>query len=65
MNQILQKAISELAKLSEAEQEEIALYLLDLTAKKQIDAQLLAAELRGGTTSSSDLFKSLRQKYAM
>jgi hypothetical protein len=65
MNQILQKAISELAKLSEAEQEEIALHLLDLTAQKQIDAQLLAAELRGGATSSSDLFKSLRQKYAM
>ncbi len=65
MNQILQKAILEISKLPEVEQEEIALHLLDLTAKKQIDAQLLSAEQRGGSTSSSELFQSLRQKYAM
>lgn len=65
MNQFVQKAILELSKLSEEQQEEIALHVLDLTAQKQIDGQLLAAEQRGGLTSSTAFFKSLRQKYAM
>ena len=65
MNQILQKAISELAKLPEVEQERIGQHILDLTVRRDIDAKLAAAETRGGETASADLFKGLREKYAL
>jgi hypothetical protein len=65
MNQILQKAISELSKLPELEQEEIGKHILDLTARHDMDAKLAAAESRGGEIASADLFKGLREKYAL
>ena len=65
MNQILQKAISELSKLPELEQEQIGKHILDLTARHEIDAKLAAAESRSGETASAELFKRLREKYAM
>lgn len=65
MNQILQKAISELSKLPELEQEQIAQRILDLTARHDIDAKLAAAELRGGEMDSTEFFMKLREKHAM
>ncbi len=64
MNQFVQKAILDLSKLPEEPKEEIALHVLDLTAKKQIDGQLHAAEVRGGRTCSGEYFKELRSRYA-
>ena len=64
MNQILQKAISELSKLPEREQEQIGQQILELTARHDIDAKLASAESRGGETDSATFFKGLRDKHA-
>ena len=64
MNQILTKAINEVSDLSEQDQNEIALQILDLAARKRLDALLAAAEERGGSTASAQVFKDLRSRFA-
>lgn len=65
MNQILQKAISELSKLPEEEQEQIGQHILDLTARHELDAKLASAESRGGEIASAELFNGFRKKHAL
>lgn len=64
MNQILTKAINEVSALSEDDQNEIALQILDLAARKRLDAMLAASEARGGSTPSEQVFKELRNRLA-
>ncbi len=64
MNQILTKAINEVSALSDDDQNEIALQILDLAARKRLDALLAAAEQRGGSTPSGQVFKDLRSRRA-
>jgi hypothetical protein len=64
MNQTLSKAISEITALSEADQDEIALEMLDLAARKRIDAMLRESEERGGSTPSDVVFAQLKRRFA-
>ncbi len=64
MNQILSKAISDVSALSEADQNEIALEMIDLAARKRIEAMLARSEELGGYTSSEQFFTELRARYA-
>ena len=64
MNQILTKAINEVSALSEDDQNEIALQILDLAARKRLDAMLAASQARGGSTPSKQVFKELRNRLA-
>lgn len=63
MNQILSKAISDVSALSEADQNEIALEMIDLAARKRIEAMLVESEKRGGRTPADEYFKELRSRY--
>ena len=63
MNQILSKAISDVSALSEADQNEIALEMIDLAARKRIEAMLARSEELGGRTPSDEYFKELRSRY--
>jgi hypothetical protein len=64
VNQILTKAINEVSALSEDDQKEIALQILDLAARKRLDAFLAASEARGGSTPSDQVFRDLRSRLA-
>lgn len=64
MNQTLKKAISEVSELPEADQDEIALEMIDLAARKRIDAMLRAAEKRGGETPSDVVFANFKHRFA-
>jgi hypothetical protein len=64
MNQTLSKAISEITSLPEADQNEIALEMLDLAARKRIDAMLRVSEERGGETPHDVVAAELRSRYA-
>ncbi len=64
MNQILTKAINEVSALSEDDQNEIALQILDLAARKRLDARLTLSEARGGSIPSDQVFKELRSRLA-
>jgi hypothetical protein len=64
MNQTLSRAISEVSSLPEADQDEIALEMLDLAARKRIDAMLRASEERGGEKPHEVLMAELRSRYA-
>jgi hypothetical protein len=64
MNQTLSKAISEISALPEADQNDIALEMLDLAARKRIDAMLRASEERGGETPHDTVIAELRRRYA-
>jgi hypothetical protein len=64
MNQTLSKAISEITALSEADQDEIALEMLDLAARKRIDSMLRESEERGGSTPSDVVFAQLKRRFA-
>ena len=64
MNQMLSKAISEVSALPEADQNEIALEMIDSAARKRIEALLLESEARGGRTPADEYFKELRSRYA-
>ena len=64
MNQTLKKAISDVSALPEADQDEIALEMIDLAARKRIDAMLLASEQRGGETPHDVVMAELRRRYA-
>jgi hypothetical protein len=64
MNQTLKRAISEISTLSEADQDDIALEMLDLAARKRIDALLRASEERGGETPHDTVVAELRRRYA-
>jgi hypothetical protein len=64
MNQTLSKAISEITALSEADQDEIALDMLDLAARKRIDVMLRESEERGGEKPHDVFMAELRSRYA-
>ena len=64
MNQTLSRAISEVASLPDADQDEIALEMIDMAARKRIDAMLLASEQRGGETPHDVVMAELRRRYA-
>jgi hypothetical protein len=64
MNQTLSKAISEITALSEADQDEIALDMLDLAARKRIDVMLRESEERGGEKPDEVFMAELRSRYA-
>jgi hypothetical protein len=64
MNQTLSKAISAITSLPEADQDEIALEMLDLAARKRIDAMLRESEERGGETPHDVVVAELRSRYA-
>ena len=63
MNQIFQKAISEVSALSDDAQEEIAQKMLDLAERNRIDERLKAAEKRGGATPSEVVFAEMKRRY--
>jgi hypothetical protein len=64
MNQIFQRAVSEVSALSDAAQEEIAEKMLDLAERKRIDELLRVSEERGGATPSDIVFAELKRRYA-
>ena len=64
MNQTLSRAISAVTSLPDADQDEIALEMIDLAARKRIDAMLLASEQRGGETPHDVVMAQLRSRYA-
>ncbi len=64
MNQILSKAISDVSALSEADQNEIALEMIDLAARKRIEARLALSEEMGDYMPSAQFFKELKARYA-
>jgi hypothetical protein len=64
MNQVFQRAVSEVSALSDAAQEEIAEKMLDLAERSRIDAMLKASEERGGSTPSDVVFAKLKRRYA-
>jgi hypothetical protein len=63
MNQTLKEAIQAVEALPESEQEELAQKLLDMAARKRIDAKLAAAEARGGKTPHKEFMAELRARY--
>ena len=65
MNQILAKAIEEVEALPEEDQNEIAQHMLDLAARKRLDAMLAQSEQSGDYVSSEEFFKELKARYAM
>ena len=64
MNQTLSRAISAVTSLPDADQDEIAMEMIDLAARKRIDAMLLASEQRGGETPHDVVMAQLRSRYA-
>jgi hypothetical protein len=64
MNQTLSKAISAITSLPEADQDEIAMEILDLAARKRIDAMLRESEERGGETPHDAVVAEIRSRYA-
>ena len=64
MNQTLKRAISDVSALPEADQDDIALEMIDLAARKRIDALLREAEVRGGETPHDVVMAELRSRYA-
>lgn len=64
MNQTLKEAILEMEALPEADQQELAQALMDMALRKRIDAQLAAAEARGGATGHDEFMAELRVRYA-
>jgi hypothetical protein len=62
MNQTLSRAISEITSLPEADQDEIALEMLDMAARKRIDAMLRVSEERGGETPHDIVVAELRSR---
>jgi len=63
MNQTLKKAIREVEMLPESDQEELGQALMDMAARKKIDARLASAVKRGGATPSDEFFAELRARY--
>lgn len=63
MNQTLKNAIREVEALPEAEQEELRQALMDMALRKKIDADLAAAETRGGARRHEEFFGELRARY--
>jgi hypothetical protein len=63
MNQTLSRALSEIASLPESDQTEIALEMLDLAARKRIDALLRESEERGGEKPHDVVVAELRSRY--
>ncbi len=64
MNQILTKAINEVSALSDDDQNEIALQILDLAARKRLDAKLALSEEIGDYVSSETFLRDLKARYA-
>ena len=64
MNQTLSRAISAVTSLPDADQDEIALEMIDLAARKRIDAMLLASEQRGGDMPHEVCLAELKSRYA-
>lgn len=65
MNQTLKKAIREVEQLPKAEQQELAEALLEMTARKRIDAKLAEAETQGGATPHAEVMAELRSRYGV
>lgn len=63
MNQTLKDAIREVEALPEKEQEELARALMEMAARKKLDARLDAALARGGRTPQDEFFTELRARY--
>lgn len=63
MNQTLKNAIREVEALPEAEQEELGQVLMDMALRKKIDAELAAAETRGGAKRHDAFLAELRERY--
>jgi hypothetical protein len=61
MNQTLRDAIRGVEALPEAAQEELAQALLDMAARKRIDAELAASEAEGGEIQHEVVFTQLRR----
>jgi hypothetical protein len=64
MNQTQRKAISAVTASPEADQDEIMLEMLDLAARKRIDAMLRESEDRGGEKPHDVFMAELRRRYA-
>jgi hypothetical protein len=62
MNQTLKKAISDVSSLPESDQAEIALEMIDLAARKRIDA--MQSEERGGETPHAEFVAEFRRRHA-
>lgn len=63
MNQTLKNAIREIEELPESEQEELAQALLEMAARKRIDAELAAAEAEGGEIPHDQVFRDLMKTH--
>ena len=61
---MLSKAISEVSSLPEADQNEIALEMIDLAARKRIEARLALSEELGDYMPSDQFLKELKARYA-
>ena len=64
MNQTLKKAINDVTALPEADQAEIALEMIDLAARKRIDAMLRESEARGGEKPHDVFVEEFRNRHA-
>jgi len=64
MNQTLKRAIAAAEALPDSAQEELGRALLDMAARKRIDAELAAAEAEGGSTSHAAFMAELRNTYS-
>ena len=63
MNQTFQKAVLEVEALSEADQEELGRTLLQMAARKRIDAKLAESEAKGGAIPHQEVFASFRARH--
>jgi hypothetical protein len=63
MNQTLKNAIRAAEALPEADQEELGRALMDMALRKKIDAELAAAEARGGAIPHEEVVATLRARY--
>jgi hypothetical protein len=63
MNQTLKRALQVLQSLPQADQEKLAQAFLNMALRKTIDAELAAAEARGGETPHAEVMAELRSRY--
>ena len=62
MNQVLRDAVHEAENLPDDEQEELGRALKRLMLRRQIDAELAAAQLRGGRTPHAEFMAELKAR---